>query len=93
MKHLNRIINRKARRVCNMKYRGRSRYIDRPMAPHNTTQYISRNLSFRANALHEEDVSEIRGTMEGKLSEADICAIEKEIGESTKCDASITLAN
>ena len=90
MKHLNRFTIRRTHRVCNMKYRGRSRYLERPNAPHNTTQYLSRNLSFRANALHEEDVSEIKGTMEGKITEADIKRIQKNIEEEcNKGDPSV----
>ena len=37
----------------------------RPGAPHNTTQYLSKNLVYRGNTIYEDDITEIRGTMEG----------------------------
>jgi hypothetical protein len=37
----------------------------RPGAPHNTTQYLSKNLAYRGNAIYEDDITEIKGTMEG----------------------------
>ena len=39
--------------------------IMRPGAPHNTTQYLSKNLMFLVNRMQEDDITEIRGTMEG----------------------------
>jgi hypothetical protein len=56
-----------------------SKKITRPGAPHNTTQYLSKNLLFRVNSIHEDDITEIRGTMEGLF----VCSEE----DTDDCDA------
>jgi len=42
-----------------------SRKLERPGAPHNTTQYLIKNLVYNINTMQEEDITEITGTMAG----------------------------
>ena len=64
MRNLNQLAKdlKRGKKVYKMKFR---RKISMPKAPHNTTEFICRNLFYRADTLREEDISEIIGTMQG----------------------------